>query len=63
MAFRTGGGKISSRNEHGMNTAEYAVGTVACCGFACVLSAIQDLYSDLVRGLFGDALTGWVWPL
>lgn len=52
-----------TRNEQGMNTAEYAVGTVACCGFACVLWAIQDWYSDVLQGLFGAALTGWVWPL
>lgn len=25
------------RTEDGMNTAEYALGTVAACGFACVL--------------------------
>ena len=36
----------------GMSTAEYAVGTVAACGFAGVLYKV--LTSDAVRGALGD---------
>lgn len=60
---RTRSSRGRVRNERGMDTAEYAVGTVACCGFACVLWAIHDWYSDFLQGLFGRALYGWVWPL
>lgn len=40
------------RDDRGMTTAEYAVGTVAACGFAGVL--LKLLTSDTVLGLLGD---------
>ncbi len=39
-----------------MNTAEYAVGTVAACGFACLLYLLRHCYDDLLRTVFGAAL-------
>lgn len=42
------------RDEGGMTTAEYAVGTVAACGFAGVLYKL--LTSDGVRGMLKDIL-------
>lgn len=51
------------RNERGMNTAEYAVGTVAACGFAGVLFLCQDWYDSLVRSLLQFALQEALsWP-
>lgn len=42
------------RGEHGMTTAEYAVGTVASCGFAGVLIKLLDepWVKDLLKALF-----------
>ena len=40
------------RGESGMNTAEYAVGTVGACGFATVL--YQILTSEFGTGLLKD---------
>jgi hypothetical protein len=42
------------RSDRGMSTAEYAVGTVAACGFAGVLYKLVT--SDTVLGLLGDLL-------
>jgi hypothetical protein len=42
------------RSERGMTTAEYAVGTVAACGFGGLLFKI--LTSDQVRGLLVDII-------
>ena len=42
------------RDDSGMATAEYAVGTVAACGFAGVL--VELLTSDGVVGLLSDLL-------
>ncbi|HWL98911.1 MAG TPA: DUF4244 domain-containing protein [Nocardioidaceae bacterium] len=39
-----------SRDERGMTTAEYAVGTVASCGFAGVL--VKLLNEPWVQGMF-----------
>lgn len=45
--------------ERGMTTAEYAVGTVAACGFAGVLyklvesDTVLGMLTDLVRKAFG----------
>jgi hypothetical protein len=44
--------KRRSRDERGMTTAEYAVGTVASCGFAGVL--VKLLNEPWVQGLFKD---------
>lgn len=43
-----------TRDDSGMATAEYAVGTVAACGFAGVL--VELLTSDGVVGLLSDLL-------
>jgi len=40
--------------DQGMTTAEYAVGTVAACGFGGVL--LELLTSDSVLGLLGDVI-------
>jgi hypothetical protein len=43
-----------TRDERGMTTAEYAVGTVASCGFAGVLVKLlsEPWVQDLFKGLF-----------
>ncbi|MPZ96076.1 MAG: DUF4244 domain-containing protein [Propionibacteriales bacterium] len=47
------------RGEHGMTTAEYAVGTVASCGFAGVLVKllsepwVRDLLKELFKATIG----------
>lgn len=43
------------RGERGMTTAEYAVGTVAACGFAGVLYKLLE--SDSVTEMLSDVLT------
>jgi Flp pilus assembly pilin Flp len=49
-----------TRDERGMTTAEYAVGTVASCGFAGVLVKllsepwVQDLLKDLFQSTIGQ---------
>jgi len=42
------------KGEDGMTTAEYAVGTVAACGFGGLL--IQLLTSDGILSLLGDVI-------
>jgi len=42
------------RSDDGMTTAEYAVGTVAACGFGGLL--LQLLTSDSVLSLLGDVI-------
>ncbi|MGH3449043.1 MAG: DUF4244 domain-containing protein [Nocardioidaceae bacterium] len=46
------------RNEDGMTTAEYAVGTVSACGFAGLLYKIltSDFAQNLLEGLI-DSVT------
>ncbi|NED99132.1 DUF4244 domain-containing protein [Phytoactinopolyspora halotolerans] len=46
--------RIRRKGENGMTTAEYAVGTVAACGFGGVL--YQILKSDTVRGMVEKVL-------
>ena len=49
------------RDERGMTTAEYAVGTVASCGFAGLL--VQLLKSDWAGGLLKnvvDSAVSWL---
>ncbi|HVQ87308.1 MAG TPA: DUF4244 domain-containing protein [Actinomycetes bacterium] len=47
-----------ARRDDGMTTAEYAVGTVAACGFGGVLlelltsDSIMSLLSDVIRNAF-----------
>lgn len=47
-----------ARSERGMTTAEYAVGTVAACGFAGILGKIltQPWVGDLLKGLFESTI-------
>ena len=42
------------RHDRGMTTAEYAVGTVAACGFGGLL--LELLTSDSVRSLLSDVI-------
>ena len=46
---------LRNGEDHGMTTAEYAVGTVAACGFGSVLYKI--LTSDSVVGLVEDVIS------
>lgn len=48
-------------NDDGMTTAEYAVGTVAACGFGGILYKVitSDPVTDLLSGLVEKALT-WI---
>lgn len=48
----------SSRGDAGMTTAEYAVGTVAACGFGAVLYKIltSDMVVHLVENVISRAL-------
>lgn len=47
--------------DEGMTTAEYAVGTVAACGFGGVLYRVitSDPVTDLISNLIEQALT-WI---
>lgn len=47
-----------NRDEQGMTTAEYAVGTIASCGIAGVLISLLDQpwITDLLKGLFDFAM-------
>ena len=51
-------GWLRQRGDHGMTTAEYAVGTVAACGFGAVLYKIvtSDAVMHLIEGLISRAL-------
>jgi hypothetical protein len=50
--------KSLRRREHGMTTAEYAVGTVAACGFGGILyklltsDTVVELLTNVVRRAF-----------
>ena len=46
---------LARRGEAGMSTAEYAVGTVAACGFAALLYKV--LTSDTVLHLVTDIIS------
>ena len=47
--------RILLRRDDGMTTAEYAVGTVAACGFGGLL--LQLLTSDSVMSLLSDVIS------
>ncbi len=53
-----------TRDESGMNTAEYATGTVAACGFAGLLWLLGGYYDDLLRSVLGLILeqAKYLWP-
>lgn len=50
--------RLRASAEHGMTTAEYAVGTIAACAFAAVLLAVvqSNMITKLVETLFKTAL-------
>ncbi len=50
---------VVAGGDAGMSTAEYAVGTVAACGFGAVLFKIvtSDAIAELLSGLLRHALT------
>jgi hypothetical protein len=47
------------RRDDGMTTAEYAVGTVAACGFAGVLIELlgSDWIQELLKSVIGNAFS------
>lgn len=49
------------RDDTGMSTAEYAVGTVGACGLAGVLTKLAqtDWFQGLVKGVIGN-ITEWL---
>lgn len=49
---------LPARNEEGMNTAEYAVGTVGACGFATILYKLltSDFGQQLLQSLFDNVI-------
>ncbi|MGH3471014.1 MAG: DUF4244 domain-containing protein [Nocardioidaceae bacterium] len=49
----------ANRNEVGMTTAEYAVGTVSACGFAGLLFKIltSDFGQELLKGLLDKVMS------
>ncbi|MBV9488020.1 MAG: DUF4244 domain-containing protein [Frankiaceae bacterium] len=49
---------VACRNDDGMTTAEYAVGTVAACGFGALLYRIltSGFATNLLEGLISRAL-------
>lgn len=51
--------QVPDRTEDGMNTAEYAVGTVGACGFATVLYKLltSDFGQTLVTSIFDKVLS------
>ncbi len=50
---------LPRRTEEGMNTAEYAVGTVGACGFATMLYKLltSDFGEHLLTSVFDKVLT------
>ncbi len=50
---------VPHRTEEGMNTAEYAVGTVGACGFATILYKLltSEFGQDLLSSVFDKVLT------
>ncbi len=47
-------GVLQRRDDIGMTTAEYAVGTVGACGIAGVLMTLvkSDWFGDLIKSIF-----------
>ncbi len=50
---------LAVRSEEGMNTAEYAVGTVGACGFAGILYKLltSDWAQSVLQSIFDKVLT------
>lgn len=59
---RSGG---AGRGESGMNTPEYAVGTVAACGFASLMLLCAPWYDGLLRSILQVAVSQvkYLWPV
>ena len=59
MARRPGS---SRRDETGMATSEYAVGTIGACGVACVLLSLRpelvDFFRNIIEAAFSPIITG-----
>jgi hypothetical protein len=56
--------RTATRSQRGMCTAEYAVGTVAACGFACILIQLLPDWRGLLMAILTKALAvGVGWPL
>ncbi len=51
--------RLALRTEDGMNTAEYAVGTVGACGFAGILYKLltSDFGQSILQSVFDKVLT------
>lgn len=51
--------RLALRSEDGMNTAEYAVGTVGACGFAGILYKLltSDFGQSVLQSIFDKVLT------
>ena len=45
------------RPEHGMASAEYAVGTIGACGVACVLIAMAPGFDEFLRVIIERAFS------
>ncbi|MEJ7628888.1 MAG: DUF4244 domain-containing protein [Nocardioidaceae bacterium] len=45
-----------TRFQQGMNTAEYAAGTTAACGFACLLLQLLPIWRALLTEIFRQVL-------
>jgi hypothetical protein len=55
--------RIATRGQRGMCTAEYAVGTVAACGLACILIQLLPDWRALLMAILTKALAvGVGWP-
>lgn len=54
--LRSAFGRTDLRDERGMNTAEYAVGTGAACGFGGLLYSIltSDFGKNLLEGILNS---------
>ncbi|MBA2773278.1 MAG: DUF4244 domain-containing protein [Nocardioidaceae bacterium] len=51
--------RLAVRTEDGMNTAEYAVGTVGACGFAGILYKLltSDFGQNVLESVFDKVIT------
>jgi hypothetical protein len=61
-----GPGRVANaRDETGMVTSEYAIGTMGACGIACVLLTMAPGFVDFLRrileGAFSPIITGLLW--
>lgn len=52
-----------SQNQRGMNTAEYAVGTVAACGFGLVLLQFRDFWWLMLMEILAEITHAFSGPM